>query len=197
LAALSLAGTVRGTVIGRSKEIVVVALLLLAGIFSYVRAETSSGEITAIGVTNERRYYEHSNTLLNRLGGARVHKLAAEGISLKRQAVGRWIATKRNAVGMLGYYAGSNVIVIDTLGLSDAFIARTEKLPPEKQRIGHPEHNIPPEYLDERLKGIVTPMWEDQDMQELWERIKIITRGRILSFRRFTTMLQVWAEYGI
>ena len=78
-----------------------------------------------------------------------------------------------------------------------AFIARTENLAPGKQRIGHPEHKIPREYLDERLKGLVNPKWEDEDMQDLWKRIKIITQGRIFSLERFTAMLQVWAEYGI
>lgn len=197
LAALSLARTARGSRIERSKEIIAIALLVIAGILSYVRAESSSGEIAATGIASVRKYYEHSNGLISRLRGARVHKLAAEGTLLRKQAAGGWIATRRNAVGMLGYYAGPDVLVIDNLGLTDAFIARTENLPPEQQRIGHPKHSIPSEYIDERLNGVIRHRWEDQDMYELWQRIKIITRGRILSLKRFTTMLQVWAEYGI
>jgi hypothetical protein len=149
------------------------------------------------GIANERKFYGPANSLAGRLGGESEHKLVGLGLQLRQASMRRPVATSYDAVGMLGYYAGPRVIVIDELGLADAFIARTPYLPPERQRPGHPRHEIPGEYMRERLDGVVTETWADPGMQDLWEDIRLITGGPLWSSGRLAAMLRVWRRCGI
>jgi arabinofuranosyltransferase len=64
--------------------------------------------------------------------------------------------------GTIGYFAGPEVSVIDTLGLTDAFIARLprSKLVARKPRPGHPDKSIPLSYLASRKDISIVPDWE-------------------------------------
>jgi arabinofuranosyltransferase len=64
--------------------------------------------------------------------------------------------------GTIGYFAGPQVSVIDTLGLTDAFIARLprSKLVAGKPRPGHPDKFIPLAYLASRKDISIVPDWE-------------------------------------
>ena len=176
--------------ISRPWKGLILALLIAAGFTSYTGAESATGKILPNGIANERKYYSPSNSLLGRLRGAKTHKLEGRGLRLRRESRLHPIVVSERAIGMVGYYAGPRVRIIDELGLADAFIARTADLPREKQRIGHPEHAIPAEYLKLRLEGIVTESWEDPKMQALWEDIETITQGKILSLKRFSAVLR-------
>lgn len=197
LAAVTSATLIARWEIARYGKAILVGLLVAAAVLSYLRAESATAGILASGIANERKYYGPANTLLGRLKGEKTHKLAAEGLRLSHESRRHRIALSHRAIGILGYYAGPRVTVVDELGLADAFIARTPDLPPEKQRIGHPEHRIPAEYLRERLDGVVTDRWADPEMLTLWRRIKTITQGPILSAARFSAILSVWRDHGI
>lgn len=70
-------------------------------------------------------------------------------------------------VGLISYYAGDKVTIIDTLGLNDAFIAN---LPREnligRPRIGHPFKYIPISYLAQRGDISIFEGW-DQAIRDL------------------------------
>jgi hypothetical protein len=62
----------------------------------------------------------------------------------------------------MGYLAGPGVSIIDTLGLTDAFIARLprEYLVSAHPRPGHPDKRIPLSYLIDRGDVSILPGWE-------------------------------------
>lgn len=70
--------------------------------------------------------------------------------------------------GALGYYLGPRLTVIDTLGLTDRFIARLPRTniiePPP--RPGHPYKEIPRSYLARRGDIAILPHWQD-DVKKL------------------------------
>jgi arabinofuranosyltransferase len=64
--------------------------------------------------------------------------------------------------GTIAYLSGPEVSVIDTLGLTDAFIARLPRssLVARKPRPGHPDKVIPLSYLGSRKDISIVPDWE-------------------------------------
>lgn len=117
------------------------------------------------------------------------------------------IAIAFGTIGLLGYYAGPDVHIVDRHGLTDPFIAR---LPAEPtSRVGHLRHAIPEEYL--RYRGVVdkladwrprldegdptlavdarasslTGPWREAHLEELWKEIETVTRGALLSADRW------------
>jgi len=173
-----------------SNEIIIPFVIL--AVVSYMHAENSPAEKNAYGIVNERNFYGKENSLLSR----GIHPLAEYGLELRQEYAGGLRTTVETQIGMKSYYMGSGIDVIDKHGLTDAFIARTDALPYKKQRVGHIERRVPMEYYTERITGIPVPSWEDSSKQELWEEIKTITRGDILSLERAGAILHVWKEYG-
>ena len=118
------------------------------------------------GIVNERKYYPgyYLSYLLEhgRLKNPYLDLQFAKDLRLYAEACGHTTIHMRNP-GTIGYLAGPNVSVIDTLGLTDAYIARLPRdyLISNHPRPGHPDKYIPVSYLVSRHDVAVLPGWED------------------------------------
>jgi arabinofuranosyltransferase len=85
------------------------------------------------------------------------------------------------AVGFFGFYAGSEVHIIDIFGLSEPLLAR---LPPSKVwRTGHLERTLPQGYLEsiKQNKNLIV----DKKIADLYDQLQLITRGDLFTAERW------------
>ncbi len=127
------------------------------------------------GILDERTYYWSNTGLLER-GRARdldQHYYARFG----RQLRGRGVVVE-SCIGMVGYYAGPSVHIVDPLALADPLLARLPVADPKRFRIGHFERTVPDGYVDSvRLgKNVVA----DPDLARYWDAVQLVTRGPLL-----------------
>ncbi|MBI4843161.1 MAG: hypothetical protein HY809_02400 [Nitrospirae bacterium] len=138
-----------------------------------------ANESIHLGITDERGYYFNDLSfyryfIFNNKTGLHKAKLwANEGYKFK-EAPDKIIV--RMNIGLFGYYAGINKIIIDPFAISDPFLAR---LPVTGSwRIGHFKRKIPDGYVDSLIKGnesIVNPQ-----LNEFYRKLKIITQNNEL-----------------
>jgi arabinofuranosyltransferase len=84
------------------------------------------------------------------------------------------------AVGVVGYYGGPNVHVLDVNALGDPLLSRLPARP--GSRIGHFERQIPPGYEDSLQSGDL--VIEDPDLEELCRVVWSVARGPVWSASR-------------
>ena len=102
----------------------------------------------------------------------------------EERVIGRHVIGEGMA-GIIGYYAGPEVHIIDPLGLTDPLLARIPMLPIE-WRIAHFVRPIPDGYREAIVdEGKI----KDPSLSKYYEKLKIITRGDIWSARRFE---EIW-----
>lgn len=142
------------------------AACLIMALFFVQKSVPDPGDgISTSGIVNERRYYPgyHLSFLLEhgRLEHPGINQLA-EDLRRFTQACGP-TTIHLGAPGTIAYLAGPNVSVIDTLGLTDAYIARLprEYLVSSHPRPGHPVKYIPISYLISRHDVAVLPGWKE------------------------------------
>ncbi len=83
-----------------------------------------------------------------------------------------------NHIGIFGYFAGTEKILIDEFAISDPFLARLPIVDAKKWRIGHFQRSIPQGYL----KSIVADnaALEDPHLNDFYQRIRLITQSKNL-----------------
>lgn len=87
--------------------------------------------------------------------------------------------------GFVGFFAGPEVTIIDPYGLGDAFLARLPADP--GWRVGHYFRTPPPGYLESvRLN---TNLLADPVQAALYERLRLVTRGPIWTWRRWQAIV--------
>jgi arabinofuranosyltransferase len=129
------------------------------------------------GVVDERRFYYRATGLLRALQPeARSrwpdHLWVTEGLEARARGpsvIASW------SVGLLGYYAGPEVHLVDHWALGDPLLAR---LPAERNpdwRIGHFQRAIPDGYLETLRSG--RNVIRDPDLAAYYDRLALITRG--------------------
>jgi len=138
------------------------------------------------GVMDERRYYYEATGLLKTLRSRPRpnYEWSVEGIKLR--AGGDRVVVRSN-IGMLGYFAGPRVHVIDNLALGDPLLAR---LPGGTltSSIGHFPRAIPAGYVETIATG--TTHLADPDLAEYYNRLHLIISGPLWSGRRLVTLAQ-------
>jgi arabinofuranosyltransferase len=121
-------------------------------------------EISKHGIVDEWEYYPGYHLDSYRQNGRLVNPYLDLGFADRLRAYaercGQVTIHDRNP-GTLGYLAGPKVSVIDTLGLTDAFIAHLPKkhLVEQHPRPGHPDKVIPISYLVSRRDVSILPGW--------------------------------------
>lgn len=97
------------------------------------------------------------------------------------------VTSARN-IGIMGYLAGTEKIIVDTLGLADPFLAR---LPAEKDwRIGHFSRVLPDGYLESVERG--ENMILDTRLKEDFNRMSRVTQGKSLfSWHRLKAIIHI------
>lgn len=91
------------------------------------------------------------------------------------------------AIGMFGFYAGPDVYIIDQVSIADAFTAR---LPAAKRwRIGHFAREWPEGYENTLRQGV--NLIKDKKLSGFYDKISLITKGKLFSRERFKAILEV------
>ncbi|MDY6991994.1 MAG: hypothetical protein SVR94_05230 [Pseudomonadota bacterium] len=132
-------------------------------------------------IADERGYYYPYTGLLNfnSVDAPISHRWALQGKQLAEQHTS-WLVDSN--VGFLGYYAGPEVHIIDTYGITEPFLAR---LPAKRPwwRIGHFRRLLPEQYLPSLQQG--KNLLEDQYLADLYAQIRLVTQGPLFTRARW------------
>jgi arabinofuranosyltransferase len=108
------------------------------------------------------------------------HQWIFDGIALREQGVKVYIG---KGIGFLGFSAGPGVHVIDIFALSDPLLSHLPVRSRTDVLIGHFRRSIPVGY-EKTLETGVNQM-EDLGIAKYYEKLSLITRGRIWSLERW------------
>ena len=148
-----------------------VALLALTGRAPVWLAGNPTGDAARRDgdIADERAYYTPNTGLF----ADRVpHPWAEQGLILRAEGPA---VVEHGNVGLLGYYAGPAVHIIDRNGLTDPLLARLPVRDPAGWRIGHFRRTVPAGYA-ETLRGGVNVI-ADANLAAYYEPLRLATRG--------------------
>lgn len=147
------------------------------------------------GISDERLNYYFSTGLLSpaRPPHQPGHFWVDKGLAAAEEGPQ---VLKAVAIGMLGYYAGPEVKVIDRVGLADPLLAR---LPAEY----HPDHPFlaghalrkPPAGYEETVESGINRI-EDPAIAEYYDEIALVTQGDLWSLERLSKILELQFRVG-
>jgi len=131
---------------------------------------------------DERAFYYPTNGLLRAsvFPSMPAHVWRAQGEGHRNSGSPLVIS---EVVGMLGFYAGPGVHVVDRMGLGDFFLSRAPVRRDTSPRIGHMIRDIPGDYLESLRQG--GNRFEDPGMGELYDALVRIHRGPVWSTARW------------
>jgi arabinofuranosyltransferase len=112
------------------------------------------------------------------------HHWATEGFALSR---GDERYVERIAIGYFGYWAGTDVTIVDPQALSDPLLARLPIDARVPWRIGHFTRLMPDGYRESVLNN--SEEIRDSDLNEYYKKLKIITQAPLFSTVRLKTVL--------
>jgi arabinofuranosyltransferase len=170
----------------------VVALLAapLVGAAHPLRFASHEKRMDEHRIADERSFYARQTSIATCWRRARAglpcpdHEWAREGRELR--ASGRRIDV-RKAIGMFGYAAGTEPIIIDSLALADPLLAR---LPVDGSwRIGHFWRRVPDGYPATLLTG--RNQIGDPRLREWYAHLATITQGPLCSRERWVTIAKM------
>lgn len=161
--------------------------LLLAPIKSFsdpIESDLITFDITS-GIADERLgYYRYTNILLI---SRDLNLPPRPGINLaKGLDKNEVVVIQETGIGMLGYYAGPRVHIIDPLGLADPLLARLPVSDLKEWRIGHFRRNIPDGYAEtiENGENQIT----DPNLAAYYDRLHLIISGDLWSAERWSAI---------
>jgi arabinofuranosyltransferase len=137
---------------------------------------------TFTGVGDEQAAYYSTTGLLRqgRLINFPDHQWYYDGLALRDQGVNVY---EGKGIGFLGFAAGPNVHVIDIFALSDPLLSHLPVQSKTEILIGHFRRSIPDGYMETLETG--RNEIQDPDVAEYYEKLSLITRGKIWSFERW------------
>jgi arabinofuranosyltransferase len=109
---------------------------------------------------------------------------ALEGLALRERAPTVVVA---QAIGLLGYFAGPNVHIVDQLALADPLLARLPSDSPVIAMVGHIPRRIPDGYLETIRTS--RNQFADRELAEYYDRLHLITSGPLWDRRRLATIV--------
>jgi arabinofuranosyltransferase len=147
------------------------------------------------GILNERNFYFKTNSLWawwhrNPDKVFPDHKWCAMG---KRASERNKEAADFGGIGMYGYCAGLQLIVIDRLALGEPFLARLPKPPTREWRAGHFHRDYPRGYYESRISGenhLLSPR-----LAELWDDVVLLTRAPLFTAERWRAIWRINSGY--
>lgn len=164
---------------------------LVCSFLSYYIGFNEKFIIKTHGIENERNYYKKYLALnLEPYHNYTLHPWGINGQNFNKNDKTVPII---GVNGQRGYWIDKTKL-IDLVGLTDAFIARTPVI--NSNRTGHFEHNIPQEYF-RLLSGEQINFWKNKDDEELYKNLTIVISGEIVSKQRIKSMIYLWQRYGI
>jgi arabinofuranosyltransferase len=141
--------------------------------------------IEPTGIADERLIYHQQGMglLLTQRGVAARHPFIKLGLDAR---TGPRVVSAMT-VGMMGYYAGPAVHIVDVLALAEPLLARLPAAP--HWRIGHYMRGVPEGYLETLETGRNTI--RDSRVAMLYEKVALITRGSIWEPRRLRAIVSM------
>ncbi|HPD19247.1 MAG TPA: hypothetical protein PLF61_06255, partial [Candidatus Goldiibacteriota bacterium] len=138
-------------------------------------------------VADEITYYYQYSSLYRKItyGYLPDNSWSTEGKRL-RQKNEKFVNTNYG-IGVLGYYAGPSVYILDKMALADPLLSR---LPAYKySRIGHFKRIIPDGYLQTlyQNKNLIA----DKNLAEFYNKLNLIVRGPVFSKQRFIEIIKM------
>jgi arabinofuranosyltransferase len=113
------------------------------------------------------------------------YKFARAGKALSQRSPGTVL--EERYIGMIGYYAGPDIILIDNLALADALLARLPATANKNFFVGHFSRALPEGYMDTVSSG--ENRFMPSDLATYYEKLRIITQGDICDWERLKTIL--------
>lgn len=140
------------------------------------------------GIGDERLgYYRFSNLLLySRREHFTLYPFAETGLQLRREK--KKVALVP-AIGMVGYYAGPDVHVIDEFGLGDPLLARLKPVDIKDWRIAHFKRNLPLGY-DKSVRGGENQI-ADPNLAAYYDKLRLIISGNLWTIERWEAILKM------
>ncbi len=134
------------------------------------------------GILSEREFYgkELGISANLRTRGYREHTYWKDGEKFRHGA--ERVVFHQNA-GLTGYAAGPERLLVDAIGLTDAFLARMPRQGDGWWRVGHLKRQVPAGYLESLGTG--ENRLKRREHRELYERVMLITRGPLFSGARW------------
>jgi arabinofuranosyltransferase len=165
----------------------IVAFVAVLSPYRPFREGPADRNIPASGIVSEREFYRTELGLGVNLRHRtyKDHGLYKDGLRFRKEA--ERVVFHPNA-GLTAYAAGPHRHLVDAVGLADPFVARMPRKKEGDWRIGHYGREIPKGYLPTLKSG--TLQLEERRHRELFQRLALITRGPIFSWKRFEAI--VW-----
>ncbi len=149
--------------------------------------DRGQADVDRWGISDERGYYYPFTGLL-RLDQSRSpesHKWATDGANARRNGEELVI---HETLGLLGFYAGRSVHVVDRIGLADPLIARLKPKAEEHWRIGHMHRRLPDGYVETLASG--NNLIVDPALREYYERLSLVIKGSIWDYDRLLEIVR-------
>jgi arabinofuranosyltransferase len=148
----------------------------------------SAEVVSPNGIADERRFYAPALSLGALHDGRNIEKVqwVHDAKDWRDEGPSGLIT---DTVGLLGYFGGPDIHILDIMGLSDPLLSR---LPARSDsRVGHFERRLPAGYKESLLTRSL--QIEDPDLEEYCEKLWSITRAPIWSASRFGESLRLLA----
>jgi arabinofuranosyltransferase len=135
-------------------------------------------------VDERRRYSEYTGLLVMRRDGIVEHGWKYDGFDLRAKGP---TVVSRKFVGMVGFYAGPAVHIVDELALADPLLAR---IPGGDSRslMGHLTRVIPEGYLDTVTSG--RNQIVDADLARYYDALHEVVSAPLWSAHRLRTLVR-------
>lgn len=146
------------------------------------------------GVSDQRGFYYHATGLLRAPQNQweAQHEWAEQGRRLRKQ--GR-VVTLAGAVGMKGYYAGHEPIILDYHALTDPLLARLPARDKINFHIAHFLRQVPFGYSETVRSGENKIV--NSEYKALYSDLKMVTQGPLWTNERWRTILKLNLRAGL
>jgi len=160
----------------------------------------NESDIPQNGIVNERRFYYSETGFLPLITGwvsTGSRPLPPEGnnghkLRIQAQRAGMQpLVVGTDRIGMMGYYGGANVHIVDRFALSDAFLSRLPAV--DGARVGHYERLPPPGYVE--TVGQASPTTEIGALRPLLHDVALATRAQLSAEGRWDAIWRLSSGY--
>jgi len=133
------------------------------------------------GIADEKLgYYRYSNLLLFSRQDFKLYPFAEYGIKLRKENAKLAVVS---GIGMVGYYAGPGVHIIDELGLGDPLLSRLKPQDVKDWRIAHFKRTLPEGYeqtIESTENKIVDP-----NLALYYNKLHLVISGDLWTMKRW------------
>jgi len=138
------------------------------------------------GVSDQRSWYYQQTGLLTAENGLEMpnHEWARWGMQLKEAGTDVQIA---RGVGMVAFYAGPNVYMLDLLGLGDPLLSKIPNTKYYEWIPGHLTRPIPQGYIETLKSGENKIV--DKNLAFYYDKLNILTKGDLFEWNR---IVEIW-----